>query len=89
MSLPPPSDCGARPRRPATVNRVRVALNPLVGAICGEVGRRELAAVVCAQHLELAAALLCGCLMALDGVCSCRLGIEQHGPHVAGGIVDE
>ena len=65
-------------------------LNPLVSAIRGEVDRRELVAVVRAEHPELVAALLLhGCLMALDGVCSCRLGIEQHDPQVAGGIVDE
>jgi hypothetical protein len=66
-----------------------VALNPLVGAVRRELGRRELAAVVRAEHPELTAALLRGYLVALDGICSCCLRIEQHGPHVAGGVVDE
>ena len=67
-----------------------MALNLLVGVVRRELGRHELAVVVRAEHPKLAAALLLhSCLMALDGVCSCRLGIEQHGPHVASGIVDE
>ena len=66
-----------------------MALNPLVGAVRHELVCCELVAIVRAEHLELAAVLLRGCLMALDGVCSCCLGIEQHDPHVAGGIVDE
>ena len=40
-----------------------MALNPLVGAL-----RCELAVVVCVEHPELVAALLRGCLVALDGV---------------------
>jgi hypothetical protein len=27
--------------------------------------------------------------MALDGICSCCLGIKQHNLHVAGGVIDE
>ena len=67
-----------------------MALNPLVGVVRRELGRCELATVVRAEHPELAAALLLrGCLVALDGVRSCCLGIQQHGPHIAGGVVDE
>ena len=62
-----------------------MALNPLVG----ELGHRELPAAVHAEHPELEAALLYSYLMALDGIRSCRLGIKQHDPHIAGGIVDE
>jgi hypothetical protein len=61
-----------------------VLLNPLVSAI-----RRELAAVVRVEHSEFAVALLRGCLMALDGVCNCCLGIKQHDPNVVGGVIDE
>lgn len=66
-----------------------MALNPLVGAIRCELCCCELATVDRAEHLELVAALLHGCLVALDGICSYRLGIKQHDPHVAAGIVDE
>jgi hypothetical protein len=27
--------------------------------------------------------------VALDGICNSRLRIEQHDPHVAGGVIDE
>ena len=67
-----------------------MALNPLVGTVRRELSCREFTVVVRAEHPELAAALLLrGCLVALDGVRSCRLRIEQHGPHIAGGVVDE
>ena len=89
MPLPPLSDCGVRPRRSAAVSRTRSGVESLVGAVRHELGHRELAAVVRAEHPELVAALLHGYLMALDGVYSCRLGIKQHDPHVASGVVDE
>ena len=42
-----------------------VTLNPLVGAVCRDLSRRELAAVIRALHPQLAAAFLLGiCLMA-------------------------
>jgi hypothetical protein len=67
-----------------------VALNPLVGAVRRELSCREFAAIVRAEHPELAATLfLRGCLVALDGICNCHLRIEQHNPHAAGGIIDE
>ena len=67
-----------------------MALNPLIGIVRRELSYHEFAAVVRAEHPELAAALLLrGCLVALDGVRNCYLGIEQHGPHIVGGIVDE
>jgi hypothetical protein len=67
-----------------------VAPNTLVNAVRRELHYCEHATVICAQHLELAVTfLLYDCLVALDGDCNCRLGIEQHGPHVAGGIADE
>ena len=66
-----------------------MALNPLVGAVRRELSCREFTAVVRAEHTEFAAALLRGCLVALDGIRSCRLGIKQHDPHIAGGVVDE
>ena len=67
-----------------------MALNPLVSAVHHELSCREFAVVVCAEHPDLAASLLLrGCLVVLDGVRSCCLGIEQHDPHIAGGVVDE
>jgi hypothetical protein len=67
-----------------------VALNPLIGIVRCEHSHRELIVVVCAEHSELAATLLlCGCMVALDGVYSCRLGVEQHDPPVAGDIINE
>ena len=67
-----------------------MALNPLVSAIRSKLDRHELPTIVRVEHPKFATALfLHGCLMALDGVCSRHLGIEQLGPHIAGGIVDE
>ena len=67
-----------------------MALNSLIVAVHRELSCREFTAVVCAEHSELVAALLlCGYLWSLDGICSCRLRIEQHGPHIAGGVIDE
>lgn len=67
-----------------------VALNPLVGIVCRELSRRELAVVVCMQYPELVAALLLdSCLVVLDGVHCCRLGVKQDRPHVAGHVVDK
>jgi hypothetical protein len=67
-----------------------VALNPLVGAVRRELSYHEFAAIVRAEHPELVATLLLrGYLVALDGIRSCRLGIEQHDPHIVGGVIDE
>ena len=67
-----------------------VAQDPLIGAIRHELSCCEFTIIVHAEHPKLAAALLLhGCLVALDGVHNCCLGIEQHGPHIAGGVVDE
>ena len=52
--------------------------------------RRELAAVVGAQHAQLAAALrLRSSLSTPDGVRSLSLAAEDHHPHEAGEVVDE
>jgi hypothetical protein len=66
-----------------------VALDALVSAVCRELSHRELAAVVRAQHTELAATLLRSGLMTLDGVRSSCLGVKEDRPHVAGDVVDE
>ena len=67
-----------------------MALNPLIGVVRRKLSYREFAAIVRAKHPELVAAqLLHGCLMALDGIRSCCLGSEQLSPHIAGGIIDE
>jgi hypothetical protein len=53
-----------------------VALNSLISAVCHEHSYREFTAIARAEHLELVATVpLRGCLVALDGVCSYRLGI--------------
>jgi hypothetical protein len=53
-----------------------VALNTLIHAVRREFSRREFAAVVGAQHVQLAAALL-------------SLAAKDHNPHVVGEVVDE
>src|SRR5438132_4848029 len=72
------------------VRRGVVALNALIRAIRRELIHREFAAVVGAQHAQLAAALrLRSDLRAPDGVRSLSLAAEDHHPHVAGEVVDE
>ena len=75
------------------VRRGVVALNALISAVRREFSRREFAAVVGAQHAQLAqlaAALrLRSSLRAPDGVRSLSLAAEDHHPHVAGEVVDE
>ena len=71
------------------VRRGEVALDPLVDVVRRELSRRELAAVVHAQHPKLAAALLRSSLVVLDGVRGCPLGVEEDSPHIAGRVVDE
>jgi hypothetical protein len=67
-----------------------VALNALIRAVRRELSRREFAAVVGAQHAQLAAALrLRSDLHTPDGVRSLSLATKDHHPHVAGEIVDE
>ena len=67
-----------------------MALNPLIDVVRRKLYRLELIIVVRVEHPKLAAALLLhGCLVALDGVRSSCLGIEQHGPHIVGGVIDE
>ena len=67
-----------------------MALDALIGAVRREFSRRELAAVVSAQHAQFAAALrLHTNLRAPDGVRRFSLTAEDHHPHVAGEIVDE
>jgi hypothetical protein len=64
-----------------SIRREVVELDALVGAVCGKLSRCELAGVVHSQNSQLAAALLCSSLGALDGVHRGCLGVEQHGPH--------
>jgi hypothetical protein len=67
-----------------------VALNAFFSAIRCEFSRREFAAVVGAQHAQLAATLrLRRSLRAPDGVRSLSLAAEDHHPHVAGVVIDE
>jgi len=66
-----------------------VALDPVVGAVRCELSRHELAAIVHAQHTELAATLLRSGLMALDGFRSSCLGVEEDRPHVAGDVDED
>jgi hypothetical protein len=67
-----------------------VALNTLIRAVQHEFSRREFAAVVGAQHAQLAAALrLRSGLCAPDGVRSLSLAAKDHNPHIAGEVVDE
>jgi hypothetical protein len=67
-----------------------VALNALTRAVRRKLSRREFAAVVGAQHAQLAAALrLRSDLHTPDGVRSFSLATKDHHPHVAGEIVDE
>src|SRR6185437_5521322 len=61
-----------------------------IRAVRRELGRCELAAVVGAQHAQLAAALrLRSGLSTPDGVRSLSLATEDHYPHEAGEVVDE
>jgi hypothetical protein len=67
-----------------------VALNTLICAVRREFSHHEFAAVVGAQHAQLAVALhLCSGLHALDSVCSLSLAAKDHNPHVAGEVIDE
>ena len=66
-----------------------MALNPLIDAVRHELSCHEFIIVVRVKHPELATTLLRSYLLALDGARSCCLKIEQHGPHIAGGIIDE
>jgi hypothetical protein len=62
----------------------------LLRAVQCEFSRREFAAVVGAQHTQLAAALrLRSGLRAPDGVRSLSLAAKYHNPHVVGEVVDE
>src|SRR6185369_5983009 len=72
------------------VRRRVVALDALIRAVRCELDRRELAAVVGAQHAQLAAALrLRSSLSTPDGVYSLSLAAEDNHPHEAGEVVDE
>jgi hypothetical protein len=72
------------------VRRGVVALNTLIRAVRREFSRHEFAAVVGAQHAQLAAALrLRSGLRAFDGIRSLSLAAKNHNPHVAGVVVDE
>jgi hypothetical protein len=72
------------------VRRGVVALNTLICAVRREFSRREFAAVVGAQHAQLAATLsLRSGLRVPDGVRSLSLAAKDHNPHVAGEVVDE
>jgi hypothetical protein len=71
------------------VRRV-VALNALIHAVRHKLRCREFAAVVSAQHAQLAAALrLRSDLHTPDGVCSLSLAAKDHHPHVAREVVNE
>jgi hypothetical protein len=72
------------------IRRGVVTLNTLIHAVRREFSRHEFAAVVGAQHAQLAAALrLRSGLCAPDGICSLSLAAKDHNPHVAGEVVDE
>jgi hypothetical protein len=72
------------------VRRRVVALNTLIHAVRRKFSRHEFAAVVGAQHMQLAAALhLRSDLCAPDGVHNLSLAAKDHNPHVAGEVVDE
>jgi hypothetical protein len=65
-------------------------MNTLIRAVRHEISRHEFAAVVGAQHAQLAAALrLRSVLRVPDGVHSLSLAAKDHNPHVAGEVVDE
>jgi hypothetical protein len=67
-----------------------VALNTLIRAVRCEFSRREFAAIVGAQHAQLAATLrLRSGLRAPDGVHNLSLAAKDHNPHVAGEVVNE
>jgi uncharacterized metal-binding protein YceD (DUF177 family) len=67
-----------------------VALNTLIRAVRREFSHREFAAVVGAQHAQLAAALhLRSSLRMSDGVRNLSLAVKDHNPHVAGEVIDE
>jgi hypothetical protein len=67
-----------------------VALTILIRTVRRKFSCREFAAVVGAQHAQLAAALrLRSGLRAPDGVRSLSLVAKNHNPHVAGEVVDE
>jgi hypothetical protein len=73
-----------------SVRRGVVELDALVGAVRRELSRRELAAIVRAQHTKLTAILLLSSsLMTLDGVRSNYPGVEEDRPYIAGDIIDE
>jgi hypothetical protein len=72
------------------VRHVVMALNTLIRAVRCEFIRREFAAIIDAQHVQLAAALyLRSGLRAPDGIRSLSLAAKDHNPHVAGEVVDE
>jgi hypothetical protein len=72
------------------VRRGVVALNTLIRVVRHKFSRREFAAVVGAQHVQLAVALcLRSDLRAYDGVRSLSLAAKDHNPHVAGEVIDE
>jgi hypothetical protein len=72
------------------VRRGVMTLNTLIRAIRREFSRREFAAVVGAQHAQLAAALrFRNGLRAPDGVRSISLAVKDHNPHVAGEVINE
>jgi hypothetical protein len=67
-----------------------VALNTLIRVVRREFIRREFAAVVGAQHAQLATALhLCSGLRAPDGIRSLSLAAKDHNPYVAVEVIDE
>jgi hypothetical protein len=72
------------------VRRGVVTLNTLICAVRREFSRREFAAIVGAQHVQLAAALcLRSGLRAPDGIRNLSLAAKDHNPHVAGEVIDE
>jgi hypothetical protein len=72
------------------VRRGVVTLNTLIRPVQHEFSRREFAAIVGAQHTQLAAALhLRNGLRAPDGVRNLSFAAKDHNPHVAGDVIDE